>query len=258
MVTADAIRARAVGHLRALVGAVGFLTTIPLPHTAAAWEAFRRRPWILPAVGYPIGALVSLPVLVSPPGRVRGLGLVFAVLAVTGIVHLDGLTDVADALAVHGTTGDRVAAMEDAAVGVGGLLAGTVALLGLFVLGAALPEWSGAIRIAIGAEVAAKLAVLVVLARGSARHEGLGSALAESVGRRSMVPGVVLAAPVVASSPSLPGGLAVLAGGVAVGLGLEALSRDRFGGINGDVLGAANELARLVGLGVGVIAWTLS
>ncbi|WP_241990620.1 adenosylcobinamide-GDP ribazoletransferase, partial [Halorubrum sp. CGM5_25_10-8B] len=37
-----------------------------------------------------------------------------------------------------------------------------------------------------------------------------------------------------------------------------AWARSRLGGVSGDVLGATNELARVVGLHAGVIAWTLS
>jgi adenosylcobinamide-GDP ribazoletransferase len=44
--------------------------------------------------------------------------------------------------------------------------------------------------------------------------------------------------------------------GVLAGLVPFWWARRRLGGVSGDVMGAANELARLVALHAGVIAWT--
>lgn len=241
----------------ALRGGLGFLTTIPISVDEDAWEAFRRYPEVLPLLGYAIGGLAALPVIVAPSATLGGFGFVLAVSLLTGINHLDGLTDVADGLAVHGPEADRVDAMRDSALGVGGLFAGGLVLLGLFAAGQTLTTLGrGAVWLVVTAEVGAKLAMLVVLWLGSPRHEGLGSAVAAFVTRRTLVAGVLLAAPAaVLTAPSPAAGVA-LASAVIAALGLRRVANRSLGGISGDALGATNEVARLTALLLGVITWT--
>ncbi|MFB6081321.1 MAG: adenosylcobinamide-GDP ribazoletransferase [Halanaeroarchaeum sp.] len=244
--------------LTALRGALGFLTTVPVGMNADSWESFRAAPVTAVLVGYPVGVLSAIPLVVLPPGPVAGAAFVIGGYLVTGINHADGLTDVADALAVHGERSDRIAAMEDSAVGVGGTLALGLVLLGLFAAGRSLTGagWA-ALGVVVAAEVGAKLGVLIVLARGTPRASGLGASVAAGVTRRSLPVGIGLSVPAVSLAlPSAAGGVALLSAAL-VGVGAVPITRSRFGGTNGDVLGATNELARLVGLSAGVTAWTL-
>jgi adenosylcobinamide-GDP ribazoletransferase len=244
--------------LSALAGAVAFLTTLPVRAHEKRWEAFRRRPAVVPLVGYLVGILVALPLLVAPTDVLGGFGFVLAIALLTGINHVDALTDLADGLAVHGTEAERVAAMRDSALGVGGLLVGVLALLGLFASGDALAgHGRAAIGLVVAAEVAAKLAMLWLLATGTPRHEGLGSALAEFATRRSVAVGIALALPAIALTWPSPAGSLALASGVGVAVAMRRLAASRLGGISGDVVGATNEVARLVALLAGVVAWTL-
>ncbi|MFB6131806.1 MAG: adenosylcobinamide-GDP ribazoletransferase [Halanaeroarchaeum sp.] len=243
--------------LTALRGAVGFLTTLPVSVDDDAWEAFRRHPGVLPFVGYPIGGLVALPVLVASSAPLGGFGFVLAIFVVTGINHFDGLTDFADGLAVHGAESERVDAMRDSALGVGGLLAGGIVLLGLFVAGQSVAAAArGAVALIVTAEVAAKLAMLIVLSRGTPRHDGLGSALAEFATTRSLLAGVALSMSAAVLTWPSPVGILTLATGPVVAMSMGRVARRRLGGISGDVLGATNEIARLAALLVGVIGWT--
>lgn len=240
----------------AIRGALGFLTTLPFGQDEDSWAGFRRHPAVIVVPGYVLGVLVSIPVIVAPSAALGGFGFVLAVALLTGINHLDGLTDFADGLAVHGTESDRVAAMRDSSVGVGGLLAGGLVLLGLFAVGWELTELGRrSVGVIVAAEVAAKLAMLVVLVEGTPRHEGLGSALAEFATRRSLAVGVVLVVPAMAVTWPSPAGAVALASGVAVAVGVERLARTRLGGTSGDVVGATNEVSRLAGLLAGVIVW---
>ncbi|MYL17649.1 adenosylcobinamide-GDP ribazoletransferase [Halorubrum distributum] len=269
----------------ALRGALGFLSRIPVGGGEGDWEAFRRTPAAIPAVGYPIGALLALPVAAATllPVRVPSLtvGVAFAawVSLVTGITHLDGVADLGDAAVVHGDADRRREVMKDSALGVGGTLALALAVVGLVTAATVLADVArlslvDAIVIVVAAEVAAKGATATLVCVGEAPHEGLGSALTEPSGPRALV-GVALAtAPVlllgwpavrpgsVASVAVQPGSVVPIAvvltaAGVAAAL-VFAWARSRLGGVSGDVLGATNELARVVGLHAGVIAWTLS
>lgn len=248
--------------LSAVRGALGFLSTLPVSNGEADWEAFRRHPETAVLTGYVIGPLLAVPLLLVPAGPLAGFGFLLAVFVLTGINHLDGLTDVADGIAVHGTESARVAAMRDSALGVGGFLAGGLVLVGLFAIGQELAGLGRrAVVLVVAGEVVAKTAMVWVVVRGTPRHDGFGSAIAEFATGRTLLVALALALPVVALAwPSPVRALAIVAA-IAVALaaaeGLTRLARSRFGGTSGDVLGATNEVARLAALLTGVLLWTL-
>lgn len=93
---------RTVGRLpRALVGALAFLTRLPVGGDEAAWDAFRRTPAAFPLAGYVVGALVAVPFVLSLPAGTTAALYLLAVFGLTGVTHADGLADLADAAAVH-------------------------------------------------------------------------------------------------------------------------------------------------------------
>jgi adenosylcobinamide-GDP ribazoletransferase len=118
------------------------------------------------------------------------------------------------------------------------------------------------------------MAALVCL--GDAAYDGMGASLTGVNGGRDLVAAGVVAAPVavvlpglIAGAPGAPPGslgahaplasavVATFLGALAGATLVYAWARSRLGGVSGDVLGAANEVGRLLALHVGVIAWTL-
>ena len=263
------------GAVAALRGAVGFLSRLPVGNTKDGWEAFRRTPAAMPAVGYALGALVALPVVAAALSPVRVPAATVAVAfpawlyLVTGITHLDGVADVGDAAVVHGDDDRRREVLKDSALGVGGTLALSLTVVALAAGATAVAELArlslvDAVLLVVVAEVGAKAATATLVCVGDAPHEGLGSALTEASGPRALgrvalvtAPAALLGWPVLRFGAVAPS-LAVLAAAVVVAALAFAWARARLGGVSGDVLGATNELARVVGLHVGVIAWTLS
>jgi adenosylcobinamide-GDP ribazoletransferase len=244
--------------LTALRGALGFLSTLPVGQTEQGWEAFATRPAVMVAVGYVLGALLVIPLALPLPAPLVGFGFVLAVYLLAGINNVDGLLDVADGVATHGDAKRARAAMKDSDIGVGAVLSLGVVLIGLSAVGQhlaglGLAGWG----IVLAAEVGAKLGMVVVLARGTASHEGLGSALSSNADGQTLPRGIVLAAPALFATGLHPAAAVTLLAGAGTGLIAERWARERLGGINGDLLGATNELARLAGLLAGVIAWTL-
>lgn len=243
--------------MSALRGAIGFLTVLPVGMDERAWNAFRRRPATIPIVGYLLGLPLAALVTALPANAVGGFALVLGVYLLTGINHVDGLTDLADAIAVHGPREARIAALRDERVGVGGGLALGLVLLGLFAAGTALGR--GGLEVAgivVAAEVAAKLSMTIGLAAGSPRHEGLGATVGEHATVASVGVGTIAALPAAALAWPSPAAAVGLVAGTVAGLGPLWLATERLGGTSGDALGAANEVARLAGLLAGVIAWT--
>lgn len=246
--------------LTAIRGALGFLTRLPVAHDDRTWAAFRTTPATLPLAGYVIGGLVAVVFLVPIPPATAGVGYALALYGLTGVAHVDGLADLGDAMAVHGDTAARRRAMKDTAVGAGGVLLVVIVVVGVITAGMAIGgRGIGLLAVVVAAEVAAKLGMATIACVGEATHEGLGSALADPVGpRAALLPALVALPAGVLDWPRVgPAAVALLAGVVGA-LVVFAWARRRLGGMSGDVLGAANEIGRLVGLHAGVITWTLS
>lgn len=244
--------------VRALAGALGFLTWLPVGRTAEHWGAFTDRPAVIPLVGYVVGALAALPFLLPLPAPLVGVLFVLAVYLATGINHVDGLVDVADGVATHGDAERARAAMQDSEVGVAGVLILVLVLLGLYSVGrtlAADPRF--AIGLVIAAEVGAKLGMTAVIAFGTTAHDGLGRTLSEAADSRTFATAAVIGLPAGVLTWPHPAAALALAVGTLTGIAIERWADTRLGGTTGDVMGATNEVARLVALGAGVILWTL-
>lgn len=238
-------------------GALGFLTRLPVGHDDRAWRQFRGRPVAIVLAGY-VAGVILVPTLVLPvPPVTAAFGYVALVYAVTGINHIDGLADLGDAMVVHGDADRRRAVMTDTTTGVGALVAVGIALVGLALAGTAVAAATvRAVGIVLAAEVAAKLGMAAVVCVGSAAFDGLGAQLTDRASPRSLVGPALVAGPVIFVTWPSPAAGVALAAGVAAALVVLAWARTRLGGVNGDVIGAANEVGRVVALHAGVLAWT--
>ncbi|WP_214369992.1 adenosylcobinamide-GDP ribazoletransferase [Pseudonocardia sp. H11422] len=250
--------------MRGLALAVSWLTVLPVragpadpgapldPRVAAA--AIRWAPLVGALLGAASGAVfLGLTALGVPP-LVGGLLTVgFAALATRGM-HLDGLADTADGLGCYGPPERALAVMRD---GGAGPFAVVTLLVTVGTQAAALAALAAGP--AVGVLAATVLAAAVGRAgfawcarRGvtAARPGGLGSTVAGS--QPWWVAALwwaVLAGTGAFVVPGRPwqGPLAVLLAALVV-VALSAHTRRRFGGMTGDVLGAAAELGTTVTL----------
>jgi adenosylcobinamide-GDP ribazoletransferase len=273
--------------VRAVRGALGFLTQIPVGHDPDGWRAFAANPAAAVVVGYVVGALaggvVALALWLAPalPPASVALAYVVAVYALVGWHNLDGVADCGDALLVHGDADRRREVLGDTTTGVGAIAAVALVVVGLGLGAVALAGTTPlvAFAVALSAEVGSRTGLAGLAAFGTAPHDGLGSALTEHAGPGTAVLALAfavpaLAVPAVAGSLATPGTFETVAayasaprvtsalaafGGALGGTALVgAWAQARLGGPNGDAFGAASEVARVAGLHVGVIAWTLS
>jgi adenosylcobinamide-GDP ribazoletransferase len=232
--------------MRALLS---FFTVLPV--RSAPLEAAAERAYLLPLVGLFTGAPGAALILLGyamPPGVVATLALATVLLA-AGLHHTDGVLDTGDALMVRGTPERRRMALKDTRVGTGGIgalfvvyapaLAALAALVGDAPLRAGLALLAG--------EVAARSAMLLTLAFGKPAEPGSSAApfvQALRGRRRTFGSALALLAPPLLLSPL--GGLAVLSALTVPLTALVALevAWRAFGGVGGDTVGAAGELAR--------------
>jgi adenosylcobinamide-GDP ribazoletransferase len=240
--------------------AVAFLT--PLGGAAVPGpESLVWFPAVGAAVGLALGATWWLADRAFPPAVAAAL-VVGADLALTGLLHFDGLVDSADGLLAHLDRERRLSVMAAPDVGAYGLAVGGVVLLARW---AALATLRPAVLLLAGLWCLSRTAMAVIVrTQPYARREGglatafLATAfLAGRAGRLERV-GLgagVAAAVVLAALWKVPAGPVALGAAGLGAAGVARLGRRQLGGFTGDVLGAAGVVAETVGLLVAAARW---
>ncbi|MEC3950760.1 adenosylcobinamide-GDP ribazoletransferase [Sphingobium sp. HWE2-09] len=223
--------------MKGLVIALQFLTRLPMPRMTMNDGDFARSMRWFPAAGLVIGALVA---------GVAALGLridswtaalcaLLAWVGVTGGLHLDGLSDLADARgAAHQDRARFLAVMADPHVGSFGVMAIALQLIAKLVLLHALEE-TGDLWPLVLIPCAARIGPLFWTLWLPPLHAGLGAQFRHGVAPRHLVVWIVA---LTASAPFYP---AILAAPVLILLWSLWLKR-HVGGISGDCHGAGIEL----------------
>ncbi len=215
-----------------------------------------RLMFLFPVIGAFVGFLAGLfgwvCLHLSLPTAVVG-GLVLGVLLLlTGLHHTDGLLDFGDGVMAHGTAEHKVDVMHDQLTGAGGLALGMMTLL---VVALALGQLNVFVIIqsVVVAEVGAKLAMVIGAWAGKPVRQGMASAFLEAMhggkGNARLVAALVISftfgLPLFFLNDSIAGFIAIFAA-VVTGLAMVGVAHRHFHGVTGDVLGATNELARMV------------
>ena len=239
---------------------LSFLSRLPLG--SQTLEGMSSSVWALPLAGGVLAVLLGglgflifsfLPLLVGVPV------FLLAYFALKGSLHLDGLSDVADALASQGTVERRQRILKDPHTGMAGFLAILLFLVvvifsltglsyGTHPAGTLLPaSWMGhsldwAIFFAlIIAELNATTSMVFVMGVGRPSPiSQLAKHLVEKTRLGSMMFGLVM----VWGVSLLLGGFLVscVAASGLVSIYLARTANRTLGGVNGDVLGAAHEV----------------
>jgi adenosylcobinamide-GDP ribazoletransferase len=226
--------------------ALSLLTVAPVRTALVDRGSARVAMIVAPAVGLVLGAVVGLAVAglawAGAPPLVAGVAGAALLAGLTRGMHLDGLADTADGLGCYGDREKSLAVMRQSDIGPFGVVAIVLALLAqAAALGTLASRPSAELVFAVAiAAATGRTAATIACRRGvpPARPEGMGALVAGLVPGWAAV-GWVLALAALAwplGPAAVP--LAALAGFVLVWHVVR-----RFGGITGDILGAAIELA---------------
>jgi adenosylcobinamide-GDP ribazoletransferase len=229
--------------------ALATFTVLPVPAGRVDRSAAGPAMLLAPVVGALLGALVgAVTYLPGPTLVLGGLAVGLSALLTRGL-HLDGLADTADGLGSFRRGADALAVMRRPDVGPFGVATLVVVLL---LQAGAYPALPAPVVGAAVALATGRLAATWACRRGvpAAAPDGLGALVAGSVpvaAAAVLTVGVGALSALAVDGRWWQGPLAVLAG-LAVAEVLVRHAVRRFGGINGDVLGAAIELATTVAL----------
>jgi cobalamin 5'-phosphate synthase/cobalamin synthase len=237
---------RLLEAVRPVLGAVAFLTRVPVPDPAAHDPSqLGRASTFFPVVGAALGAAIGWTGLVLgrhlPPGVVAVLVLTMGAL-LTGALHLDGLADTADGLGGGLTREDALRIMRDHSIGTYGAVA-VILLLGLEVAAlSALPAVRVLPVLATAGAISRAAPVPLLAWLPSARPDGLAAGVGGSAKPRHAVVSS-LGATAIAWGLAGPGGLVWVASVAMLVVGAGIYLRHRLGGVTGDTLGAVVALA---------------
>lgn len=238
--------------MRALLLATGMLTALRVPSVTAVSPRLATGALLLaPIAVLPLGLLVFLVCWGGSALDLPAPAVAFAALGVLAVgsraLHLDGLSDVADGLTASHSRERSLSVMKSGSAGPAGVVA-VVVVLG--VQAAALATYVGSWRSAALAGLlvcASRAALWVTCARPvpPARADGLGVTFTRRVPVVVTVVGWAALAALLALVDPVAGPVTAVATVLAV-LALTAHTVRRFGGVTGDVYGAAIEVALAV------------
>ena len=226
-----------------------FLTIIPSNNTNL--ETVARYMHVFPIIGIAIGLLIGsigfgLSFFLEP--LIVSLLVVASIAIITGIHHTDGLADFADGLMTRGTKEKKRNAMKDLSTGSAGIVSVVLSIVGV-IIALSLTTGYELFQAILLSEILAKFSMVLMASIGkSAATVGSNSPFMQIMKdkRRLTVAGVITIIPLVVIGGTT--GLILFGASIGVTLFLIGLSTRSFGGITGDVLGAANELTRLSSL----------
>jgi len=234
--------------LKEISSVFSFLTIIPSNNTDL--ETVARYMHVFPIIGIGIGLLIAsigfgLSFFLEP--LIVALLVVASIAIITGIHHTDGLADFADGLMTRGTKELKRYAMKDLSTGSAGIVSVVLSIVGV-IIALSLTTGYELFQAILLSEILAKFSMVLMASIGKSAAVGSNSPFMQIMKdkRRLAVAGVITIIPLVVIGGTT--GLILFGASIGVTLFLIGLSTRSFGGITGDVLGAANELTRLSSL----------
>lgn len=229
---------------------ISFLTIFPMGENRLSDAPDNM--FAFPIVGVIIGALTGLAAIAFfhlLPNPIAGTLTVGFLFLITGVHHIDGLLDFGDGLMTMGSASEKIRAMRDRQVGVGGNILGlivilttvfTISNLGEFILGGL-----------IICETSAKFSMVIAARLGTSARRGTNTRFIETMkggfGNLQLFLALIISLFPVAFILKLKGFIPLLGSMIVVFI-IVPISQNNFKGLTGDVFGAINELSRLVSL----------
>jgi len=239
--------------LREIKNLLSFLTILPFKMDENCLTDAAKGMFLFPLIGALIGLLTGVFAWVTSqflPSLVVGALALGVLLLITGLHHADGLLDFGDGVMAQGSAERKIEVMHDQLTGAGGLTLGIMTFL-ITALSIAAINMSTIIASLVVVEIAAKLSMVIGAWAGKAVHKGMSSSFIEAMhgkyGNARLIVALVISFGIAVPLLWLEG-VAVMIVAIVTSLIMVGISHRHFKGVTGDVLGATNELTRMVAL----------
>ena len=281
------------GVMDALKAALSFFTILPLKVEGREINAMTNNMYVVPIVGFVIGIIATIMGLIfakAEAGAMAGIAVLATTYIISKFLHFDGLADFGDGMICSGDREKSISALKDTKIGAGGLGIALIVIFAIFagisgILGYGVSTTSGLIEgfflfgmAIVIMEVFAKNAMVAAAAFGEPGN-GMASEQVRSSSIQTLLMSTLISVCLafvgyllmgLLTGGVLQGGiveiwdtrilvtavLMIVGGAIAsfvVGWLLAYLSNKKFGFVNGDVLGASNEISKVMFLFIALI-----
>ncbi|MEJ2280336.1 MAG: adenosylcobinamide-GDP ribazoletransferase [Candidatus Bathyarchaeota archaeon] len=236
--------------IKGLKGLFGFLTIIPVGMEAI--DAISKYFFLSPLIGLVIGLIAGTVGFISNiflPHYISGFLVLIGIQLMTGFHHLDGLLDFSDAAMARGETKRRIEIMHDMYTGAAAVGSAVIVLTLTGLAFGGFSSWN-IFKAAIVAEVVAKESMVLTAYLGKLpNYKGMGFFVVESMQNKHIK--ALSSSLICAVIGFLLLGISFLwvlsAMSIAV-LILKSYANSTLECITGDVMGATNEINRMIAL----------
>ncbi len=235
---------------RAISSAFSFLTI--LPAKSYDLQIVAKYMYIFPivglAIGLPIGAIGYGMSFYLEPMMVAFL-VVVMIAIITGIHHTDGLADFADGLMTHGDKEKKLQSMKDVSTGSAGITSIVLYMVGLIITLSVAGSGFALFQAILLSEILAKFSMVFMASIGKSASLGSNSPFVQLMKDKKkllLASGLTLVPLYVVSGGGIITAFAMFGVVIGVTMLILVMANKNFGGITGDVMGATNELSRLV------------
>ncbi len=235
---------------RGFLGLVSFSTILPINiHTSI--EEMATFTWLWPIIGGFIGIFVGiigyvLMDLIHIPQLMSAALIYSFAIWFTGFHHLDGLIDFGDAVMAHGQPQKRIEIMRDMRIGTGGIAYLFIVTLLTFTSISSAPA-SLIFFILLVSEIAAKQGLITCCTFSSAYANGTGKYFIKAMDIKKLILSLLITFIIGFLALNLAGVLGII-GGLIGGIIMAIITKFKFKQATGDILGASNEISRMIAL----------
>ncbi len=237
------------------LGLISFSTILPL-NIHSTIQEMAKFTFLWPLIGGFIGIIIGAfgwllldPLHLSP---LVSAALIYSLaISFTGFHHLDGLVDCGDGLMAHGDPERRIEIMRDKRIGTGGLATLLTVSLITFTSIAAIPVVYILPALFVS-EVAAKLSLVSCATFSKSLENGTGQYFIKSMNWKLWIVSIIFTIILGFLALKYVGILGII-GGLISGIIMFLITRRSFNYATGDILGASNEVGRMLSLLIMVI-----